>query len=621
MQDQGRRLIIAVALMLGVLFVWQSLMKKDEPAKKPVATGSAGSAGSAATGPLGPPAPQVIAYAPAAAGTPVEGVAAQKIELKFSNIVIQFSSAGGVISSWKLTDPRYAADASKGDLIPQKPAGGEYYVAFAKGSTFKVPAQTTWTGKQTSPTQVVYTLATDNLEITKTFDVVPDSYFVRCTVAVKPKGEAHERLVVSTYGYQNPKTDVTGSARIAPRVWQSATDRDGTVVSTPLTDLLDPKEGGPRYETNFRWTGFMHPYILMGFAPHLQAGGVIEKHTYAEGTEGLMRTDIVFQDQAGPASYEVVGFLGPNSWSRLTAADTAAGFSTHFRDVVDFGWFGFIGRPLLWLLILFKSFLGNWGLAVMLLTVLVKLVTLPFVTKSMRSMKTMSLLAPQLKELNKKYNGDKQRIQVETMALYKQYGVNPLTGCAPMFLQMPIWIALYRMLSNAGELYHQAFIPGWIGDLTAADPYYVLPVLMCVAMFLQALLTPASGDPSQKTQQQLMKYGMPLGFGVMSFWFPSGLTLYMFTNSLLTAVQSMWLNKYDPKTKAITEQFKAKQDEIAAREAKGAKDANVKPPRAVVVSEKAKADDGSEDAAVDEIVAAKPRPRPQQKKKAKKGRR
>jgi YidC/Oxa1 family membrane protein insertase len=186
-----------------------------------------------------------------------------------------------------------------------------------------------------------------------------------------------------------------------------------------------------------------------------------------------------------------------------------------------------------------------------------------------------------------------------------------------MFLQMPIWIALYRMLSNAGELYQQTFIPGWITDLTAADPHYVLPILLCIAMFGQALLTPASPDPAQKTQQQMMKYGMPLGFGVMSFWFPAGLTLYIFTNTLLTAVQSLWLNKWDPKTKAIAETFKAKQDAIAAREGKAAKDANPKMPKAVVAE---KTDD--EDEAVDEIVAAKPKPRqPGQQKRKKKARR
>jgi len=611
MQDQGKRLIIAVALMLGVLWLWQSMFaKKDDASKKP-AQGSA--AVTPTTPTTGVPMPQVVAYDNGSAAAPT--AKEETITLTYPNVIVDMSNLGGMVKGWKLTDPRYQHDATKGELIPQKPGAGEMIVGFAKGSTYKLPAQTVWQGKQTSPTQVVYTLTEGNLEITKTFDIVAAAYFVRCTISVKTKGDAHERLVVSTYGFQNVKTDETGSSRIQPRIWQSSTDRDGTVVNTNVTSLLDRKDGGPRYETNFRWTGFEHPYILMGFAGKQVQG--IEKHTYAVGLEGLMRTDIVLPDSVGGAQAEIVSYMGPKSWDHLAAADGAAGFTTHFKDVVDFGWFGFIGRPLLWLLVQFQKVVGNWGLAIILLTVLVKLVTLPFVTKSMRSMKTMSLLAPQLKGLNEKYKGDKQRIQVETMALYKDYGVNPLTGCAPMFLQMPIWIALYRMLSNAGELYQQPFIPGWIGDLTAADPYYMLPLLMCIAMFGQALLTPAAGDPSQKTQQQLMKYGMPLGFGVMSFWFPSGLTLYMFTNSLLTAVQSIWLNKYDPKTKAIAATFAAKQAEVAAREAGKAKDANPKMPKATVV--KADAGDKAEDEAVDAIVAAKPRP--QQKKKAKKGRR
>ena len=614
MQDQGKRLIMAVALMLGVLYLWQAFFgkKPDEPAKKPTAGSNAPVQQQTGTVAV----PDQVATTPETQTRP-RG-AEQKIELAFPNVVVEFSSYGGVISSWKLTDPRYKADPTKGELVPTKYMTGELGVGFAKDSTYKLPKQTEWTGTKVAANQVQYTIRTDHLEVTKTFEVIPETYVVRCTVAVKPVGDAHEKVVVTAYGYQNAKTDETGSARIAPRVWQSSTDRDGKVVSTSVTDLLDRKDGGPRFEQNFRWTGFEHPYLLMGFAPKVAPNSGIEKHTFADGGDGLMRTDIVFPGAAGQASYEVVAYLGPKSWDHLTAADTAAGFATGFRDVLDFGWFGFIGKPLLWLLLKFQSLLGNWGLAIVLLTILVKLVTLPFVTKSMRSMKTMSLLAPQLKELNKKYPGDKQRLQLETMALYKQYGVNPLTGCLPMFLQMPIWIALYRMLSNAGELYQQRFIPGWINDLTAADPYYILPVILCIAMFFQARLTPASPDPSQKTQQQLMKYGMPLGFGVMSFFFPSGLTLYIFTNTLLTAVQSIWLNKYDPKTKAIAEQFKAKQDELLAKEGKSAKDANPKVPKAIVVSETGDA----EDSAVDEIVAAKPKPRqPGQQKRKKKARR
>jgi YidC/Oxa1 family membrane protein insertase len=608
MTEQGKRILIAVTLCLVAWVGWNALFpKKEEPPKKPTAGSNMPAKQNQPA-----PVPDQVATTPETQARP-RGPE-QKIQLTFPNVVVEFSSYGGVLSSWKLTDPRYKNDPTKGELVPTKYMTGELGVGFTHDSTFKLPKQAEWTGKQTSPTQVVYTIKTAHLEVTKTFDVVPETYVVKCTISVKAPGDAHEKLVVLAYGYQNPKTDETGSSRIAPRVWQSSTDRNGTIVSTSLTDLL--KEGG-RFEKEFKWTGFQHPYILMGFAPKLGQGQSVEKHTSADGGDGLMRTEIVFQPgAAGAAQYEVVGYLGPNSWDHLTAADSAAGFSTGFRDVMDFGWFGFIGKPLLWLLLKLQSVVGNWGIAIVLLTILVKLITLPFVTKSMRSMKTMSLLAPQLKALNEKYTGDKQRLQMETLSLYKDYGVNPLTGCLPMFLQMPIWIALYRMLSNAGELYQQTFIPGWITDLTAADPYYVLPVILCIAMFFQARLTPASPDPSQKTQQQMMKYGMPLGFGVMSFFFPSGLTLYIFTNTLLTAVQSIWLNNYDPKTKAIADQFKAKQDAIAAREGKAAKDANPKMPKAIVVAEK------GEDEAVDEIVAAKPKPRqPGQQERKKKARR
>ena len=112
----------------------------------------------------------------------------------------------------------------------------------------------------------------------------------------------------------------------------------------------------------------------------------------------------------------------------------------------------------------------------------------------MRSMKAMAALAPQMKALQEKYKDDRQRLQAETMALYKQHGVNPIAGCLPILLQMPIWLALYRMLSSAGELYQQPFIPGWIDDLTTTDPYHILPIVLIATMFVQARLTPATGD-------------------------------------------------------------------------------------------------------------------------------
>jgi YidC/Oxa1 family membrane protein insertase len=147
------------------------------------------------------------------------------------------------------------------------------------------------------------------------------------------------------------------------------------------------------------------------------------------------------------------------------------------------------------------------------------------------------------------------------MALYKQHGVNPVAGCLPILLQMPIWLALYRMLSNAGELYQQPFIPGWISDLTATDPFYVLPVLLVITMFVQARLQPASVD---STQQKFMQYGMPLMFGAFSFVCPAGLTIYMFTNTVLSALHSIYMNKFDKKSLAIAEQLKRNQELVSA---------------------------------------------------------
>jgi YidC/Oxa1 family membrane protein insertase len=266
-----------------------------------------------------------------------------------------------------------------------------------------------------------------------------------------------------------------------------------------------------------------------------------------------------------------VAFFGPKNYALLDGADQVAGFPTGFRDTVDFGHLpgiglslALIGKPLLWLLQQFQNVVGNWGIAIILLTVCVKLVTLFWTTRSMRSMKAMAALSPQIKELQDKYGTDKTRVQQETMALYKTHGVSPLAGCAPMFLQIPIWSALYLMLSATGELYQQAFVPGWINDLTNSDPTHVLPVLLVATMFLQARLTPqAANQPGAK----MMQYGMPLMFGVMSFYFPAGLSLYIFTNTVLSSLHSIYMNKFDKKSLAIAEQLARNKAAVAARAA------------------------------------------------------
>ena len=348
-------------------------------------------------------------------------------------------------------------------------------------------------------------------------------------------------------------------------MWESSTYRDGSEVTTGYKDLRE----GARYEHDIRWTGFEHPFLLVAFAPKPVQGDPVDKHTRADPT-GLIETDLLyqqknFQKDSPSISHEIVGYLGPKNIDQLAHVDEVAGFDTGFNTTIDLGWFSFIGKPLLWLLQQFFSVVGNWGIAIIMLTITVKAATLYWTTKSMRSMKAMAALGPQMKALNEKYKGDKQRLQVETMALYKQHEVNPVLGCLPMFAQMPIWIALYRTLQAAGELYRQPFITGWIDDLTARDPYYVLPVALVITMFIQARLQPTNDDPSQKMQQNIMKYGMPIMFGTMSFMFPAGLSLYWMTNTLLTALHSVYMNKFDKKSLAIAAMIKKNKATAAAK--------------------------------------------------------
>jgi YidC/Oxa1 family membrane protein insertase len=182
----------------------------------------------------------------------------------------------------------------------------------------------------------------------------------------------------------------------------------------------------------------------------------------------------------------------------------------------------------------------NWGIAIILLTLAVKVVTFPLQHKSMKSMQEMQRLQPQIDEMKKKYAGDQQRQNLEQMKLFKEHGVNPMGSCLPMLIQMPVWIALYTTLQVSVELYHEPFIRGWINDLTAKDPYYILPVGMGITMFLTQYLTPS---PMSNPQQKIMGYAMTAFFSFLMLNLPSGLTLYIFVNNILSIAQQIYLRR------------------------------------------------------------------------------
>jgi len=231
-------------------------------------------------------------------------------------------------------------------------------------------------------------------------------------------------------------------------------------------------------------------------------------------------------------------YAGPKSIDILTSVDP------EMSQIIDLGFFGVISKPLLYVMKAIHSVVGNWGVAIILLTLLVRLCVLPFNLISMRSMKAMQKVQPKMTELRAKLKDDPVRLNQEMMALMKQHGANPMSGCLPMLVQIPVFFALYRVIGSSIELYNSPFI-FWIHDLSSHDPFYVLPVLMAIFMFLQQKITPSTMDP---TQAKIMAF-MPLVFSLFMLQLPSGLTLYMVVSTLFGITQQ-YLIMRDRKTSA-----------------------------------------------------------------------
>jgi len=234
----------------------------------------------------------------------------------------------------------------------------------------------------------------------------------------------------------------------------------------------------------------------------------------------------------GSDDLKLSGYIGPKDHRVLVAIDP------RLTDVIEYGFFTFISRPLFKLLQFLESITGNWGWSIVMMTMLIRLVLFPLTYKGMVSMNKLKALSPKIKELQAKYKGDKQKLNTHMMELYKKHGANPMGGCLPMILQIPVFFAIYRVLQNAIELKGAPWIL-WVHDLAVMDPYYILPVAMGITMFLHQRITPTNfTDPMQ---EKIMKF-LPLIFTFFFVTFPAGLTLYWFTNNLFSIAQQYYVN-------------------------------------------------------------------------------
>lgn len=302
--------------------------------------------------------------------------------------------------------------------------------------------------------------------------------------------------------------------------------------STKVTPLLAQENA------NLDFFGIDKHYFLIALVPQVKKSSFeITKNGHSTSTSCSLRfINRVNQGEIAPGQKVNVtykGWFGPKSDKEMEA------FSPGLSNSLDFGFFSAVGQILLTVLRWVYLLVGNWGVAIIIFTILLKFLFYPLTRQAHVSMSKMKLLQPQMNKIREKYKDDPRQQQQELMKFMATHKVNPMKGCLPILPQIPVFFAFYRVLSSSVELRHAPFI-GWISDLSAADPYFITPILLTLGMFLQQKLTPTTG--MDKTQERIMMM-LPVMFGFMMISLPAGLVLYMLTNTMVSIGQQQWLNR------------------------------------------------------------------------------
>lgn len=322
----------------------------------------------------------------------------------------------------------------------------------------------------------------------------------------------------------------------------------GAAIYTPddpyvKYDFEDIDDGVEPLQTSGGWIAFSQHYFLGSWIPNADTNNTYTMRSNNKGQYLLTFVNPPITVAPGQSGSIEAGFwAGPKDQYRLDEISPSLGLT------IDYGLFYFIASPIFWLLTQINDLVGNYGLSILLLTLVIKIILYPLSAKSLKSMAKMRRLAPKINDLKDRYGDDKQKFMQAQMELWKKEKVNPFGGCLPMLLQMPVFLGIYWVLNESVELRQASFIL-WYDDLSQMDPYFILPILMGGAMFVQQMLTPMqTADPAQA---KMMKF-MPLIFMVFFLWFPAGLVLYYTANSVLSILQQWIITKqversYKPK--------------------------------------------------------------------------
>jgi len=571
-QENPNQLIYTLALSMGVVMLWQWLFPPPAPVQRSADT-LAAQQGAAQQG----AAQQGAAQQGAALGLTdlsAEALAARAraatpaVPLKTLTVnhkqAVQVNSHGQ-LSEWQILEPQYlrrlrggaapyalarpadsylADRAAEGGAAPFLPPALELVVSNEPlvGAYEEIPSA--------PGVDLTLRLRARGVEVTRAFTLAADRYAVIAAVQVKNLGA--EQVPVRLLG--------------VTRALQDHAESEGSLLSPPLNMLealcahggdlerdalgalagkVEDKE--PMSFLDARWVGVNNRYFMSALSverpftceesiePRAALLGAALPGTSPVSAIAVLTQGDGFLKPGATLEERVTLYGGPKMLEALNAHSPSLGAA------IDFGVFTPICLPMLFMMRTFFDVIPNWGVAIILLTILVKLLTLPLTVKQFKSMAAMKKIQPEMQRLKEQYQQtDPVRFQQETMALYKQHGVNPLAGCLPMLAMMPIYFALYRTIYTAVELYQAEFF-GWLHDLSMPDPYFVSPVLLGGLMLAQARLNPTPG--MDETQRKMMTTFMPLMFSAMMLFLPSGLVVYIFVNTILGIIQQVYTQK------------------------------------------------------------------------------
>ncbi len=465
----------------------------------------------------------------------------QTVTIETGLVRVELSNRGGVIRRWELK--RYHTDPPE-----QKPVQLVY-----QGGKFKGPLSITVANADLDKTirEGLYNIEKDftsldaahpvghvtmqfhdsaaHLSVEKRLTFHHDSYMVDVSFAIEGVTESYDIGLGTNFGIVEWGDGFIGLIGSASQV-------DNKIEKeTPETGLERKGE--------VQWVALQDKYFLSVLIPKA-------------GTAALAKTEdpkivsagVRMAASGAASSVALQLYAGPKEY------DTLRSLNVGLEDMIDFGWFIFgswtivksVAKPIFYILRFIHEYVGNYGVTIILLTFMIKLLFVPLQYKSYKSMKMMRLIQPKIKEVQEKYKGDRDRLNKELMKLYREQKVNPLGGFLPMFLQMPVFVALFNVLYMTIDLRQAPFML-WVHDLSQQDPFYVLPVLMGATMFIQQKITPTTMDPAQAKIMLIL----PIGMTFLFINFPAGLVLYWLTNNVLTITQQLVTDRFLLHDKAL----------------------------------------------------------------------